>query len=737
MLVEEISFRITQTRGLIRKWFLLDSIGRVLIGLAVCVVATYFIDRSVPDLPRGIRLLFFLSSLSIIGYLIYRHPVYSLKKPIHDDDIAACLERVYPQLKDRLISSLQLMRSDSGVPTQSGRSDSSAKAGTQSGRSVDSAGLPVAQASSFSASGGNSREMIEALVLETNQIVQPLDFNKILDVRNTRKLLVVILGIIFVLATFAVSNSQYTVIWFNRLLGGNMLWPKETQLKVILDKEIIAKGQDTTVEVIAEKGNPGRAYIHYEFETGERGLERMNNTDVAKKFRFDFLKVNSTFRFFVRGGDDQTQTYTIRVLTPPRVEKMMLWYEYPAYTGLAPTDPTQPEIGGMVRALIGTRVKFTALANIPLKSASARVGKNDPLQPVTIQPDIEGQPKKITGELTVTADSEYTLELIAENSLVNLESIKYPIKALIDESPRIKIIEPRLSHKLVTPNATILLKVSTKDDYGINRIALSYKILTLEAPEEIRTEFTQPYNNAPYGTSQIDTNYPFQMSEVGVKEGDIIRYFIEAEDNCTPQAHLSRSGEYRLTIVNSVQLQRKIEETELRLKIEVDKLKKLEEELARQTTEYLTKLADKNNLEPEERRGLQKEVTDQRRITQKLEDITREFDEIISDVATNKLWDTATSDKLKAINNLLRNGANDKSPQATESLTQALNAPKAETRTPRLTAAQNTQTEITQNLADALQKMGEWEDYQEVVRILREIIERHKKFMDDIRKKGQ
>jgi len=142
-------------------------------------------------------------------------------------------------------------------------------------------------------------------------------------------------------------------------------------------------------------------------------------------------------------------------------------------------------------------------------------------------------------------------------------------------------------------------------------------------------------------------------------------------------------------------------------------------------------------LEPEERRGLQKEVTDQRRITQKLEDITREFDEIISDVATNKLWDTATSDKLKAINNLLRNGANDKSPQATESLTQALNAPKAETRTPRLTAAQNTQTEITQNLADALQKMGEWEDYQEVVRILREIIERHKKFMDDIRKKGQ
>lgn len=701
-MLTEINRRINRIRKAIKGLFLIDGLSRVVIYIASFAIATYLIDWCIPDLPREVRLFLLIFGTVSSGYVVYRYLIYPIRFPIKDDDIALCVERVYPNLNNRLISTVQLSRTIDRDP------------------------------------GFNSRELTQALINETNQVAQSFDFRKIIDNTLQKKIFALMCGILLIVFSYASFYPYYTGIWFNRILGGTAHWPKTTFLKLILEDDVIAKGQDVTVRVIVEKGSPKKVYLHYEFETGEKGRIVRTGKSI---FKFDFLRVYNSFSVYAEGGDDQTEKGFITVLTPPRIEKILLWYEYPEYTKLSPTELSQPEIGGVIRAALGARVNFNAFSNIPLKSAQLIVGKKSKpsnIANLPIEPDILEELKKIRGSLSVTGDSEYSLYLTGKNGLPNIEPIRYPIKAIMDNAPVVKVLEPRRDNKYITPLAMVPLRVLTTDDYGINRLILNYKIVTREATEEQKIDFTRAHNNEDYDSPKIETNYNFEISALGVKEGDIIRYLIEARDNCTiPNVHITRSRGYRFTLLSRTQLEKKLEEITLRLKQEVRKIYKLQEEEKEKVARYRELFGDKEKLTQVEQRSLQRSITAQRRVTQGLDRVIREFDEVISDIRINKLWDVKTRDKLISINELLKIVAGEKSPHASELLSRATNTPKPLERMEKLSVTQNLQDEILQDLQNVLTKLEEWEDYQEVVRLVRELLLQQSRIIEEMKEKGE
>lgn len=702
MLSPEIMDRIEHIKKIIKRLFVINGLTRLFVFFCFFSIATFVIDWSIPDLPRGVRISFLLLGLGMAGYAFYRYLFYPLTKPIADDDIVICIEQSHNELNGRLISALQLNRARAESPHF------------------------------------NSPELVQALINETNQAVQPLDFYRIIYTTHIKRVLGLLIGLVLIIFIYATFNPLYASIWFERLLGGNAQWPKKTLFQVVVARKVIAKGQDAHVEVKIIKGSPERVYIHYEFETGEKGWERMTKLE-SSKFKYDFPRVHSSFRFFVRGGDNQSEWFPIQALTPPRLEQIQVWYEYPAYTKLPNTNPGQPEIGGMIRAPLGTTVTMVALANIPLSSARLTLGKSPAPQTtdLAIENDVLGEPKKVKSGLVVTGDSEYSITIKAHNDLENLEPVHYPIKVIVDTAPTIKIIEPRSDNKQITPIATIPIKLLTSDDYGINRITFLYKTVNAESPEEKRVDFTTTHNNAPYGSLKIETLYNLEITELKPKEGDIIGCWIEAEDNCAiSKTNLTRTREFRFIIVNPAQLQKKIEENEMRIKEEVRKSTKLQE-LVKESLAEKKDIMQNEKLAPAETRNLQQDLTNQRRLTQVLERVTREFDDLINDIVINKLWDTATRDRLNAINDILKNVAGDKSPRASDSLARVLNSPNPADRLASFNEAQNLQDQIIDDLKNALTKMEEWEDYQEVVRIVRELLQKQDTIIENIKKQGK
>jgi len=150
------------------------------------------------------------------------------------------------------------------------------------------------------------------------------------------------------------------------MLGGSAKWPQETYLTLTAsapiqeDKILIARGDALGLTVDCSRGQiPSSVLVDYLFDSGERDEVRMNRTGAAE-FRYEFSQVNSAFRFQVRGHDDQTAWIEVGVETPPAVESMALFYDFPDYTGLTDTPPDRPETDGNIRAPVGTKVAFAA-----------------------------------------------------------------------------------------------------------------------------------------------------------------------------------------------------------------------------------------------------------------------------------------------------------------------------------------------------------------------------------------
>ncbi|MBI4835328.1 MAG: hypothetical protein HY811_11010 [Planctomycetes bacterium] len=698
MLLPAISERLGQVRNRIRRVFWINGLIHSVIFLAVFSIATFIIDWSVPDLPKGVRISFLVIGFITLVYFVFKYLAYPLRKPITDEDIAICVERFYPELKERLISSLQL------------------------GKTLENP------------HGCNSPELIRLLVTEANEVATPLDFSKIISTQQMAKLFAVAGSLLVIIVLYCSFYPSYANIWFNRMLIGDARWPKKTMLEVSIKSEVIAKGQDFNLTVLARKGSPKKVYVYYEFETGESGWERMGaDENDDKKFTYDFRQVHNSFTFYVQGGDDRTDPKTIQVLTPPRLEKIQAWYDYPPYTKLSNTPASQPEEGGLIHAPYGTDVKLIAFANIPLTSAKLLLGESD-LREIAIENDILNEPKKMSMALKVGSAAEYIISLKAQNGLENLESVRYPIKAIADTAPTIKIIEPKKDAKQVTSNAEVPVILLTTDDYGVNRISLFYKIQNREAPEEKSVLLTDRHNGVPYGSPRIESNYIFNIVETGVKEGDVIGYQIEAEDNCAISAtNITRTREFKFMIVDAAQLQKRIEEIELRIKEEVKKTLQLQTEIKDEFVKSKDTLLDNEAFSQPEKRCLQKNQTEQRRIVQILDRVGKEFDEIISDIVINKLWDTTTSDKLKLINGLIKDAGENKSTQASDAISKLANLPDPSRRETIYNGVLDFQSQVIQNLGEALAKMEEWEDYQEVVRVVRELLQKQNKIIQELK----
>src|SRR6185295_5040576 len=200
----------------------------------------------------------------------------------------------------------------------------------------------------------------------------------------------------------------------------------------------------------------------------------------GKRYQFTFTRLTGPFEFTVEGGDDLTAVHSVDIVTPPSLDTVKLYYEYPTYMRMANTPSDRPETSGNVVAPIGTKVRFEALTNEDLKSAVLAVGLKgkETVSDLPVAKTAEGKPRLLAGGFTVgEAMSEYALNLTAINGLGNRDPIRFTIKGVEDRPPEIVVKDP-LGDEFVTDLCDRPLEIEVKDDHGIARIALEYRILS-------------------------------------------------------------------------------------------------------------------------------------------------------------------------------------------------------------------------------------------------------------------
>ena len=200
--------------------------------------------------------------------------------------------------------------------------------------------------------------------------------------------------------------------------------------------------------------------------------------------RYVFVGVRRPLTYLIEAGDGTSQAARIDVLDPPVVQRLQVRYAFPPYTGL---PDRIDEVSGDVRAIIGTHVDLEIVSSKSLGTASvvvddslrlsAQITDNRAHVAWYLSADSTGQTLETIApdDTPRLSGSSYHIELTDRRGIRNRDPIRYAIRPLVDETPRIAVTEPGRDADL-PENLQVVLGLEAQDDFGVARIELVYRV---------------------------------------------------------------------------------------------------------------------------------------------------------------------------------------------------------------------------------------------------------------------
>ncbi len=199
---------------------------------------------------------------------------------------------------------------------------------------------------------------------------------------------------------------------------------------------------------------------------------------------------------------------------PPLLGDITLKYNYPLYSGLKPK--TVHNSSGDITALRGTEVEVRVRSDREIKLANLVINNQE-----KIPMKVKGG-KLLVGPITVMEDGNYNFEVTDNWGRVFTDQIKHRIKVVQDEYPKMELSRP-LDDLEVREKDTVQIRYTAADDFGLKRILLVYQYGEEQNEKEIKL--------LKEGTPHYRGDYRWSLSELELRPGHRVSFYLEAEDN--------------------------------------------------------------------------------------------------------------------------------------------------------------------------------------------------------------
>lgn len=215
-----------------------------------------------------------------------------------------------------------------------------------------------------------------------------------------------------------------------------------------------------------------------------------------------------------------------------------LTYRYPTYTGLRPR--TIVGSSGDIKALKGSEVEITARGNQTITSAHIVVNESAKMPMV-----VESQ-STIRGKLVVLESGSYRFETIPFGGKSPQKSKLHLITVEDDAYPEAEILAP-ISGKVVGERDVLRLVYRASDDFGVKemRLVVGERPGTRGIRKTLRV--------LKEARKELRGTYRWELSELGLKPGERIPYYLEVVDNDAVSGPKVAKSETRYIEVYSTQ----------------------------------------------------------------------------------------------------------------------------------------------------------------------------------------
>jgi hypothetical protein len=498
----DLRYRIAAVRQKEKNVVIMAGMFRLVLAFVGVIIAYFLIDW-IFDLPYAARLVAIAAGLGALGYVVYKYLVCELRRIVDEDEVALRVEARNPDLRGRLISTLQLSRA---------------------GEKGEFVGSP---------------ELIAALEDETGQMSRPLDFSKIINREMFIRLAIAAAVVVVIKTALLIRFTPYFAALGSRLVHPDAQFPTRTHISNVKIPSYVARGDDIAIEVTIDDGGPEVTAGTVQFTSP--GKSSMT-VDLAPGDRLRFTgvlaKAMEEVDAVVMLGDAKSLPKHIKVLPRPEidVEKSSVKYNLPKYATAA--DPKlqdlPPEKLNTISALTGSTADIKIASTKTLHSIT--LDRSDGKSFALTKLDAEGKLWGFTA-FQIEKSASFHISMIDTDELRNSEpAVEYAIEAKPDYPPTIKLERPT-KDTTVTSGAKPVLVFSAHDDYNVRTIWLMYRINTLKAGGDV-----QEYNKGKLERYEIPIKPQKNLDKakftwdnfgaLNLKKDDQIVFWLEADDDC-------------------------------------------------------------------------------------------------------------------------------------------------------------------------------------------------------------
>jgi hypothetical protein len=612
--------------------------------------------------------------------------------------------------------------------------------------------------------------MVGSVVERVEKGVEGIAFDRILDLRRLRRKKALLFGALVVFLGGGIASPGLLSIWLARnVLLGAQRWPKRVQLELVSPQKnpaVVAVGDSLEVVVRAVKGAPKTVLVYTKESDRALRADVLSET-TSLLFRKLFENVSRPFSFTIRGGDDEIETREVDVRLRPRIDmqSIQLWFDYPAYTRLRPTQPEEPLRHGNVKVPAATKVRYQMVANVPILKAyfvmHTGPEKSDaasaPGAPAPeIWPDKGAVELKVAdgksfgGEFTVTESGYYYFQLESDDAFRSLKPDRFRIEALADRKPQVKILEPERLTEEVSPDASVRIRVTANDDYGLQKGSVEGALFPPGSDKGLPRSILLAkfgaveggdFGKAAAGKGDVEDEVLLSIPSLTSADGkppaagSRFQYYALAADFA---GNVGESPVHFLQVVEKEDLQRILSDQLMVVRDQLREILRRQKSARMDLEEFQQKLAFREKLSADEGQNLFRHEQDQERITQALEREVSELDRILLRTSTNQLGDQQWKSWVAGVRDDLGELSRQKSPEVEKKLEEIRKASaKSPQDSSRLSAPAILQKDLEREMEAIVLRLTEFGDMSALIQMLRDIRNRQARVREETRARVQ
>jgi hypothetical protein len=731
-----VASKVSRLRLLVRLYVFAESLAALVVVLGVSFWAALALDWCFEPSP-AVRIVLWGVVAAAAAFVIWKYLARRFFVRLRDESLALLVERQYPQFQQALLTAVQT-----------------------------------------STAGDDFHErLLDQARRRASAMLSDVELRRVFALRPLLLKAVAAAGLIGSIAAFAASCPVAMAFYRQRMQLSPDLWPRRAALSVVGFKSIdgrrevrVARDDDFTLTAFAslvdDHEAPAEVEIRWRREgDGARGGgvmtrigEALPGRDQAQEYRYRF-KATSDIRFDVIGGDDRIRDLRIVAVERPAVTRVTLDCTYPPYLKLSPQTLTiaaaaeLPEGATAVCRLESSKPLVRALVS---DAAAAQIGGE-------VEATLE---TKTTASFAVPAsqaDRVYLLTLVDEDGVTNREPFRLSVSTTPDEPPQ---SDARLRGigSAITPQAQLPWSGVLTDDHALQAAWFEYQA------DDQGVE-RRPLRVQPEGLPQLKLGEALDLSEVDpatkrprieTKPGQRLALAVRGSDayDLGSAPHEGGSQRVLLDVVTASQLRAILEKRELglrqRFEAILERVIAVDDLLQRMLAETKRPAASD---EAQARRNRQRDDSRLAGVAQTAAQLAQEtvgtgegFDDIVAELINNRVDTEELKQRLEVgiAEPLLAIGGErlPRFEQATSRLrtkffagtsgsaaANVVSKPSGQASTPpglieELASLQQESAAIVVAMQEVLDRMLELESYNELVELLRGIIDQQQRLED-------